>query len=106
MRGIQGRLSKVPGFDARVVNRARRSRPWLIVQSVHATLDKTPAPFAYSCPVQAKPGRHFRILAAFGAGQHNPGPKCERLRRPATRRQFDEAAERAMGSLNPVVAGV
>jgi hypothetical protein len=90
MGGIPGKALQSAhnhGFDARIVNRARRSRPRLIVQPVHAALDKTPAPFAHSCPVQAQSGRHFYVLAAFGAGQHYPGPECERLRRLATRRQ-------------------
>jgi hypothetical protein len=63
MRGIPGKALQNAhnhGFVARVLNRARRSRPRLIAQPVHAALHKKPAPFAHS-------GRHFCVLAAFCA---------------------------------------
>ena len=75
MGGIPGKALQSAhnhGFNARVVNRARRSRLWLIVQPVRAALDKKSAAFGHSCPFHAQSDRHFCVLVAFGAGQHNP----------------------------------
>ena len=61
------------GFNAGIVNPARRPAARLVMQPVHTPLHKTPPPFTYRRPVQAQLGRHFLILTAFRAGQHDPG---------------------------------
>src|SRR4051812_19922065 len=47
---------------------------------------KTSAPFADRRAVQAQPDGHIFVLRAFRAGQHDPSPKRERLRRLAATR--------------------
>lgn len=74
-------------FNAGVVNRAWRPGAWLVMQPVHAPLHKTPTPFAYRRPVQPQLGRHFFVLTAFRAGQHDPGSQSQRLRRLPPHRQ-------------------
>ena len=75
------------GFDAGIVNRARRPGARLVMQPGHAPLHKTPPPLAYRRPVQAQLGRHFLVLTAFRAGQHDPGSQSQRLRRLPPHRQ-------------------
>ncbi len=75
------------GFDAGIVNRARRPGARLVVQPGHAPLHKTPPPLAYRLPVQAQPGRHFLVLTSLCTGQHNPGSQSQRLRRLPPHRQ-------------------
>jgi hypothetical protein len=75
------------GFDAGVVNRARRAGTRLVVQPGHTLLHKTPPPFAYGLPVQPELGRHFRVPTTFRTGQHDPGSQSQRLRRLPPHRQ-------------------
>nr|WP_249734977.1 hypothetical protein [Bradyrhizobium sp. sGM-13] len=65
-------------FDASVVTRARRPGTRLVVQPGHAPLHKTTLPFAYRLRVQAQLGRHFLVLTALRAGQHNPSSQSQR----------------------------
>lgn len=65
------------GFDTAIVNGARRPRARLIVQPGHALLHKAPPPFAHRPPLQAQLGRHFLVLTAFRAGQHDPGSQSQ-----------------------------
>ena len=75
------------GFDAGIVNRARRAGARLVVQPGHALLHKTPPPLAYGLPVQPQLGRHFRVLTTFRTGQHDPGSQSQRLCRLPPHRQ-------------------
>lgn len=75
------------GFNAGVINHAWRPGAWLVMQPVHTPLHKTPTPFAYRRPVQPQLGRHFFVLTAFRAGQHDPGSQSQRLRRLPPHRQ-------------------
>jgi hypothetical protein len=68
------------GFNAGIVNPARRPAARLVMQPVHPPLDKTPPPLAHRRPVEAKRGRHLFVLAAFRTGQHDPSPQSQRLR--------------------------
>jgi hypothetical protein len=64
------------GFNAGIVNPARRPAARLVMQPVHPPLDKTPPPLAHRRPVEAKRGRHLFVLAAFRTGQHDPSPQA------------------------------
>lgn len=69
------------GFDATIANGAQCSRARLIVQPGHALLHKALPPFAYRSPLQAQLGRHFLVLTAFRAGQHDPRSQNQLLGR-------------------------
>ena len=76
---LQGRHDHC--FYAVIVDRARRARARFVAQAIHTVLDKPPTPFADCRPVQAQSGGYIFVLPAFRAGQHDPSPQRERLRR-------------------------
>jgi hypothetical protein len=90
MRGVLGKALQgghYHGLDAGIVDRARRPRARPVTQTIHAMLDKTPAPFADRRAVHAQPTGHVLVLFAFRAGQHDPSPQGQRLSRLAAARQ-------------------
>lgn len=87
------------GFDAGIVNRARRAGARLVVQPGHALPHKTPPPLAYGLPVQ--PGRHFRVLTTtFRTGHHYPGSQSQCLRRLPPHRQRGQFGALLIGSIS------
>jgi hypothetical protein len=90
MRGVLGKALQGlhnHGFDAGIVDCARRPGARLVVQPVYSSFNKPPPPLAYRRPVQAQLGRHLCVLAAFCTGQHDPSPQSQRLRRLPAHRQ-------------------
>jgi hypothetical protein len=82
---LQGRHDHC--FYAGIIDRARRAGTGLVTQAIHPVLGKTAAPFADRRTIQAQPGGHIFVLRAVRAGQHDPSPQRERLRRLAAARQ-------------------
>jgi hypothetical protein len=82
---LQGRHDHC--FYAGIIDRAWRAGTGVVAQAVNSMLCKTAAPFADRRAVQAQLGGHIFVLRAFRAGQHDPSPQRERLRRLAAARQ-------------------
>ena len=86
MRGVGRHALQCPHdhrLDPRILDRSRRTRAGLIPQTVEAMLDEAPAPLADRRPIDLKPCRHLLVLRPRGAGQHDPGPQRQGLRRAA-----------------------
>jgi hypothetical protein len=69
------------GFDQGIVNRTWRPGTRLVMQPVQPPLHKMRPPLAYRRPVQTQLLRHFLVLTAFRARQHDPGSQSQRQRR-------------------------
>ena len=70
-------------LDARVVDRARRTRARLVAEPVQPMLDETPTPLADGALIDPQRGGDLLVLHPFGTGQHDPRPHRQRLRRLA-----------------------
>ena len=79
-------------LDPGILDGSRRTRTRLIPQTIEATLDKAPAPLADRRRINLKLRRHVFVLHALGAGQHDPRPQRQGLRRVASRCQRPQLA--------------
>ena len=66
---------------------ARRARPRLIQQTIHAAFDETRAPTANRLTEHAKTLRHLRVVSPVRAGQDDPSPQSQCLRGASSPRQ-------------------
>jgi hypothetical protein len=93
MRGILRSAFQGPyndRLDTDILNRARRAGARLVTQPIHPSLDKTSAPFANRSFGDTQAVCNLLVLQTTGAFKNNPRPKCQALRRLASRRkQFE-----------------
>src|SRR3712207_1756541 len=77
-------------LDARVVHRARRPRARLVAQPVQPPVQEAPPPLADRLVADAEFRRDLLVLGARRAGQHDPRPQRQGLRRRAPGRERGE----------------
>ena len=73
-------------LDPGIVDGPGCARSRLVSQAVYPMLGKPTPPLADRIHIHAELGRNALILLAPGAGQNNPGPQGQRLRRVTTSR--------------------
>jgi len=70
-------------FDACIVNGPRRAGTRVVMQTLKPERRKPPAPLAHGAGSHSKISCNILALSACRAGQHNPCPHGQRLRRLA-----------------------
>ena len=74
-------------LDPVVADLARRARARLVAQPLQSMLREAVAPLAHRVGMHTEPRADAPRAARLGAGQHDPSPSCQPLRRPPPHRQ-------------------